>query len=196
MFGQLIFFFELGFLHVLDFQALDHVLFLIVLAIPFASKHWKELIIIVSIFTIGHTISMFIVHMGLAPHSNHWIELLISLSIVVVATKNIFTSKRSLKSHNRNWFYGVVTFVFGTIHGLGFGSYYRLMTPQGGAFESLLGFAFGVEAAQLLVVGIVLLLNAVRNRVIKFEEFFWILLVSALVLIQATRMVIGNILEF
>ncbi|MCY3999148.1 MAG: HupE/UreJ family protein [Flavobacteriaceae bacterium] len=196
MLDQLIFFLELGFFHVLDFKALDHVLFLIVLALPFALKHWKDLIIIVSLFTIGHTISMFIVYVGLVPHSNNWIELLISLSIVVVATKNIFANKKSLKGYNRNGFYWIVTFFFGTVHGLGFGSFYRLVTPQGEAFESLVGFALGVEAAQLLVVSMVVLLNSILNRVIKLEEFFWILLVSALVLIQATRMAIGVIIEF
>ncbi|MCY4161625.1 MAG: HupE/UreJ family protein [Flavobacteriaceae bacterium] len=195
MIDKLFFFLKLGFNHVLDFTALDHVLFLVVMALPFSLKHWKDLIIIVSIFTIGHSVSMLVVYMGLYPHSMNWIELMISLSIVLVATKNIFTNKKSTRTYDRKWFYWLVTLFFGLIHGFGFGSFFRQASDQGEAFVTLVGFAFGVEVAQLMVVGIVVLLNYILIQRIKVVEFFWLLFVSSIVLIEATRMVIRNIME-
>lgn len=196
MMDQLLFFFRLGLSHVLDFKALDHLLFLVVLALPFSLKHWRDLIIIVTIFTAGHSISMLIVYMGLLPHSMNWIELLISLSIVSVATKNIFTDKKSIRTYTKEWFYWTVTLFFGLVHGFGFGSYFRQITQQGETFESLLGFALGIEVIQLIVVSIVVLLNYLLLQIIKLQELFWVTVVSVLVLIQSTRMVIGNIMEF
>lgn len=193
---QFLFFFKLGFNHVLDFKAIDHMLFLVVLALPFSLKHWMDLIVIVSIFTFGHSFSMLLVSLGVFPHSMSWIELLISLSIVLVATRNIFTDKRTIRNYTKKGFYWSVTLFFGLVHGFGFGSYFRQIAQQGETFEPLLGFAFGVEVVQLIVVGVVILFNYLVLQIVKLQEVFWVKTVSALVLIQSTRMVVRSIMEF
>ncbi|MCY4560806.1 MAG: HupE/UreJ family protein [Flavobacteriaceae bacterium] len=188
------FYFKLGFNHVLDFNALDHILFFVLLALPFALKQWRNLLVLVTLFTIGHTVSLLFAYLGWINQFRGWIELLISLSIVLLAAKNIFTDRKEKITPFKKKFYWMVTLFFGLVHGLGFGGYYRQITPQGEVFSSLLGFALGIEVVQILVVGAVILLNYLIIQVFRVSEFFWVLLSSALILVAASQMLIRSIL--
>lgn len=188
--GQLGFYLELGFNHVLDLKALDHLLFLIVLTLPFSYVRWKDLLITVSIFTIGHTISLILVYFEWIPGSTSWVEFLIALSIGVVATRNLMIDKKFKQPQKRKGFLNIVTLIFGIIHGLGFGGYFRQVVATDQSVISLVGFAFGIEASQILIVGLILGLNFLVYRILKIREHIWILIGSGLVLIPVFRMIL------
>lgn len=188
--SQIGFYLELGFNHVLDLKALDHLLFLIVLTLPFSYVRWKDLLIIVSIFTIGHTISLVAVYAEWIREPTSWVEFLIALSIGVVASRNLLIDKKLKLPQSRKGFLNIVALIFGIIHGLGFGGYFRQVVATDHNFISLLGFALGIEISQVLIVGPILGLNFIAYRILKIREHIWILVGSGLVLIPVFRMML------
>jgi hypothetical protein len=119
-------FLELGLYHIVNFKSYDHILFLVVLTIPYLFKDWKRLLLLVSSFTLGHTLSLLLGVYDIVNLNVNVTEWLIPFTIIVMALYNIFTSGKSSKYSNPIVLFSVVLF-FGFIHGLGFAN----------AFESL-----------------------------------------------------------
>ncbi len=134
-----------GFVHVVPLGA-DHILF--VLGLFLMSRKLRVLIWQVSTFTVAHTITLGLATLGLVNVSGVLVEPIIAGSIIVIALENIFLPRYS------PWRL-LVVFIFGLIHGLGFaGALSRLDLPDTSLLVSLVGFNVGVEAGQLLVIGI------------------------------------------
>src|SRR5215470_11321578 len=105
---------HLGFLHILD--GTDHLLFLLCLVIPF--RRMRALVLIVTAFTVAHSVTLIGSAYGLAPDALWFpplVETLIAISIVYMALENIVGT--SLLHLQRRW---LVTFAFGLVHGFGF----------------------------------------------------------------------------
>ena len=97
---------EYGMNHVLDINAYDHVLFLIVLTIPYVFKNWKRVLLLVSVFTLGHTLSLTLAAYGAVSVSSNLVEFLIPVTILVVALFNVFTAgKGAQKEKDRHFIY-------------------------------------------------------------------------------------------
>lgn len=171
---------KLGLHHVLDWQAYDHILFLIVLVAAYTFSSWKKIFILVSLFTIGHTLSLLLASYNVVSVSNTWIEFLIPTTILIAAVYNLFTSGKRRHSESFGLYY-VITIFFGLIHGFGFASYFKIINDDG-AILPLLEFALGIELAQLIVVIIVLFVSFVFQRIFRFNKRDWILVVSAIVI--------------
>ena len=173
---------EYGMNHVLDINAYDHVLFLIVLTIPYVFKDWKRVIILVSIFTIGHTLSLALAAYEAVSVSAKLVEFLIPVTILIVAVFNVFTSGRNPKKA-RIGVLSLSTLFFGLIHGLGFAREFRMFI---GSIDSklipLLEFALGIEIAQIIVVFMVLFLGFLFQTVFRFSKKDWILVISSIVI--------------
>ena len=141
-------FVELGFFHILD--GMDHLLFLLCLIIPF--RRFRPLVLVVTSFTIAHSITLIASALGLAPKALWFpplVEMLIALSIVYMALENVIGAKVE-----RRW---MIAFGFGLVHGLGFSFALQQTLQFAGShfFTSLVSFNAGVELGQLLVLAIV-----------------------------------------
>jgi len=184
---------EIGLRHVLDLSAYDHVLFLIALTVPYAFKDWKRLLLLVSIFTIGHTLALLLSVFGVIIIKGNLVEFLIPITILIVAFFNLFTAGKSSKNESIS----VVVFItlfFGIIHGLGFASYFKSLL--GGSPQSKLlplsEFALGIEAAQIIVVFVVLILSYIVQTFFRFSKRDWTLVMSSFIIGVVLPMIIKS----
>ena len=171
---------KLGLTHVLDWQAYDHVLFLIVLVAAYNFSNWKRIIILVSLFTLGHTFSLLLANFNMVLVSSKWIEFLIPVTILITAIYNLGASGKNNRSEKVGLFY-VITLFFGLIHGFGFATYFKMISG-GNEILPLLEFALGVEIAQIIVVGAVLILNFIFQTIFRFSKRDWVLVISSIVI--------------
>ena len=186
-------YFQIGLKHVLDVDSYDHVLFLIALATPFSFKDWKRIVLLVSLFTIGHTMALLLSVFGIIAFKVSVIELLIPITILITAIYNLLTASKSNKNRGLNLIFFITPF-FGIIHGLGFSNYFKSILG-GNAVSKLLPlseFALGIEAAQIVVVFIVLILSYTVQTVFRFSRRDWALVFSAFVIGVVLPMIIGN----
>jgi hypothetical protein len=179
---NLIFFSREGLFHVLDWNAYDHILFLIALAVVYEFGNWKKVIWLISLFTIGHTLSLILAAYKIVSVDSKWIEFLIPVTIIVTAIFNIFYVRKSTKQlkTNINLFFALF---FGLIHGLGFSSYFRILIGKSESkFIPLLEFALGVELAQIIIVLIILILGFIFQTIFRFSKRDWIIIISSIVI--------------
>ena len=187
---QLWFYWLLGFRHVLDWNGLDHFYFLIVLTLPFTSSDWKKLLWWVTLFTLGHCFSLFAAHMQWVQVPVAWVEFLIPVTIIITAIPVLLQKPRTARKKQR--YAEPITLIFGLIHGLGFGRYFSQIVLEEEATQALVFFAFGVEIAQLLIVGGMLLVNGTVLFFFNKSKTKWRWIIAAMVLSQALGMAIGN----
>lgn len=188
-------YFETGLRHVLDINAYDHILFLVVLTVPYTFKEWKNVLLLVSIFTIGHTLSLMLSVYGVVRVNAGVVEFLIPITILITALFNIIKSgKKSQKNSNSLNFIAIVTLFFGLIHGLGFSNYFKLILDKNAddKFLPLLEFALGIEAAQLIIVLCVLILAYILSEFFKLNRRDWVLVTSAFVAGVVVPMIMHN----
>lgn len=186
-------YFNVGLRHVLDINAYDHVLFLIALVVPYAFKDWKRVLLLVTLFTAGHTLSLMLSVYGIVYIKANLVEFLIPITILVTALFHLFTAGKSSKNESVS-FVAFVTLFFGIIHGLGFSNYFKTILP-GGASDKLLPlleFALGIEAAQIIVVLVVLILSYIIQTFFRFSKRDWTLVMSAFVIGVVLPMIISS----
>ena len=179
---SLIFFLKEGLFHVLDWSAYDHVLFLVALAVVYDFKNWKKLIWLISLFTIGHTLSLILAAYKIVSVDTKWIEFLIPVTIIITAVVNILYVKNTTKQLKTNTNL-VFALFFGLIHGLGFSGYFKMLIGTSESkFLPLLEFALGVEIAQIIVVLIILILGFIFQTLFRFSKRDYILIISSIVI--------------
>lgn len=178
-------FLELGFEHITDPQGYDHILFVVALAALYQYRQWKPLGIMVTAFTLGHSITLALTTLGAQLMSGTWIEFLIPVTIFIAAISNYFYKQpeagvqTGLRAYRLQ--YGLAAF-FGLIHGMGFSNYLReLMGSSRSILTELLAFNLGLEIGQLLIVSLVLVLNYIFVLRFNVKQREWVLLVSGAV---------------
>lgn len=175
------FYIKLGLEHVLDLGAYDHILFLAALAVPFAFKSWKQVVILATIFTVAHCTSLGLSAYGVLQVDVQLIEFLIPVTIALTALFNIY---RALKKEGNTgiFFTGLATAFFGLIHGFGFSNYFNmLMAEEEHKLGPLLGFAAGIELSQVAIIMIVLLLVWLLQDVLGLKKHYFVLGASILI---------------
>jgi len=174
-------FLTLGLNHVLDWQAYDHILFLIVLTVVYTLSNWKKVLWLITLFTIGHTITLALAAYNMLAIDIDIVEFLIPVTILITAFVNILTVKKQQTSNiNINLFFA---FFFGLIHGLGFSNYFRMIVEDADAkLAPLIEFAIGIELAQVIIVLGILVVGYIAQKVIKISRRDWILVLSAIVI--------------
>jgi len=170
----------LGLEHVLDWGAYDHVLFLIALSASYSFHSWKRLLLLVTLFTLGHTISLLLAHFNVVMINSGLVECLIPITILFTALYNVFTASNTAKARAVYLLYGLTLF-FGLIHGFGFATYYQMISVDA-SIAPLLMFALGVELSQIIVVLIVLMVAFATAQWFKVRRRDWILVVSAIII--------------
>lgn len=182
-----------GINHVLDINGYDHVLFLMVLTVPYLFKDWKRVLFLVTTFTLGHTLSLVLAAFNVIRINVSWVEFLIPVTIILVAVFNVFTAGKSPQKNK----IGVLffsTLFFGLIHGLGFAREFQLMVgASDNKWAVLFEFAIGIEMAQVIIVFIVLIVSYIMQTVFRFSRRDWMLVVSSIVIGMAIPMVLERI---
>ena len=172
--------FFIGFDHIMDIQALDHTLFILVLVVAYDSSQIKKIIFLVTAFTIGHSVTLALSALELISFNQKIIEFSIPLTIFLTALNNIVNRKESKKKFvSSNYIIGLV---FGLIHGLGFANYLKALLFKGNIVFELFAFNVGIEIAQIILVFVFLFLSFLFSRFVFSKREDWILFVSALIM--------------
>jgi HupE / UreJ protein len=177
--GDFGFYFSLGWEHIISADALDHQLFIAALAAIYLLKDWRQVLILVTAFTIGHSLTLALSVLDIARFPTKWVEFLIPVTIVITAISNLFQKKFTARSVSINYF---LALFFGLIHGMGFANSLRVMLASDQNLGwSLLGFNLGLELGQIVVVLILLLLAHVVVNLARVNRKEWVIFLSAAV---------------
>lgn len=186
------FYFVEGWRHIISPDALDHQLFILALAIIYTFKEWKQVLVLVTAFTIGHSLTLALSVFDLIRISSSWVEFLIPLTIVCTAGWNVLRrSQPDRRQIHTNYF---LALFFGLVHGLGFANTIRLMLASDESVGTgLLGFNLGLEAGQVIVVLAILLITMLVVGRIRIPQRIYIFVVSALVFLLSLKMALERI---
>ena len=183
---------EYGINHVLDINAYDHVLFLIVLTVPYVFKDWKRVLLLVSMFTLGHTLSLILAAYNVVTVNATVVEFLIPITILIVAIFNVFTSGKGAQREKVGILF-LSTLFFGLVHGLGFAREFQmLLGDTDNKLVMLLEFALGIEIAQIIIVFLVLFLGYIVQTIFRFTKRDWIMVISAIVVGLVIPMILNS----
>lgn len=168
-------YFELGWQHILDWQGYDHILFITALCGVYLLKDWKKVLILVTAFTIGHSITLALSVFNKVLIPSVWIEFFIPVTIVITGLFNIIKSNKS----QLNSLY-LFALIFGLIHGLGFSNYLKsLLGKSNNVVAELLAFNIGLEFGQIIIVICVLFLSFTLINIMKVHKRDWNLFLSS-----------------
>lgn len=175
-------YFDLGKDHILDYKnGYDHILFVIALCALYLSRDWRQVLILITAFTIGHSITLALSTLRIVNVRVELIEFLIPLTIFITAISNLFRNENNLsgKSIYINYFYAAF---FGLIHGLGFSNYLRsILGKDKTIFVQLLSFNLGLELGQLIIVGIFMFAGFILVDLCNLNRRDWKMVISSAV---------------
>jgi len=178
---------EIGFQHISDWRGIDHILFLAALCLRYQFSDWKKLLVLVTAFTIGHSITLALSVLSFIDVPGNWIEFLIPVTILITAVSNIFVKKFNFPTR-----FPVIYFFalfFGCVHGLGFSNYLKSMLGNSsGVLPRLLAFNLGLEIGQLLIVLIILVISLVTVHLFRCNRREYILYFSGAISALALQM--------
>ena len=185
------FYFSLGWEHIISKAALDHQLFIAALAAIYLLSDWKQVLILVTAFTIGHSLTLALSVFDVIRFDSRWVEFLIPCTIVITALSNLLQKKFTAKSIRINYF---LALAFGLIHGMGFANSIRfIMADDQNLGLSLFGFNVGLEAGQIVVVAVLLAVSYAIIKLLKVNRREWVIFLSAAVFSIALKMALERI---
>lgn len=194
---------QLGFTHIADLAGYDHILFIVALCAIYRLSEWKKVAILVTAFTIGHSLTLALAALGIIPINQPWVEFLIPVTIVITALYNVWVHRFDQgelpglfnRQLNANYFFALA---FGLIHGMGFSNFFRATLMPGEESKLLLqlfAFNIGVELGQLCIVAVILLASFLALQLFAVRQRSWNLFVSGaafgLALVMALERVPG-----
>lgn len=184
-------YFEIGYRHIADLRGIDHILFVAALCIRYQFEDWRKILILVTAFTIGHSITLALSVFNLVQYSVKWIEFLIPVTIVITAVSNVFVKKFVFRSRFPLIYF--LALFFGLVHGLGFSSYLKsLLGTEHNVVWQLLAFNVGLEAGQLLIVSVILLISFISVHILKVNRREYLLAISAGIFALALQMAVDR----
>ncbi|WP_158827143.1 HupE/UreJ family protein [Mucilaginibacter lacusdianchii] len=170
-------YFELGWQHICDWQGYDHILFVTALCGVYLLADWRKVLILVTAFTIGHSLTLALSALNVLHINTSLIEFLIPVTIVITSFINITRKKRSPSTVKLTY---ALALFFGLIHGLGFSNYLKsLLGKSQNIVPQLFAFNIGLEFGQLLIVTVVLLLAFVMLNLMRIQRREWTLFLSS-----------------
>lgn len=184
-------YFGLGWDHIISRDALDHILFIIALAVIYRLENWKQVVVLVTAFTIGHFLTLFLSVTDVIRVNSDWVEFLIPLTIVITAGRNLFQRDFAPRLLSVNYF---LALFFGLIHGLGYANAIRFVLVEEQSLGwSLFAFNLGLEIGQIIVVLCALFLGEAVLRYTGISRRLWVAVVSSIVLLLSLNLVIDRI---
>lgn len=191
MMQDFLFYLNLGWEHIISLDALDHQLFVLALIAVYSYSDWKKILVLVTAFTIGHSVTLALSILDIVRVPSDWVEFLIPLTIVLTALGNIVMKNKKQSQSKLNYY---LALFFGLIHGMGFANTARVMIAKSQSIAlPLLGFNVGLEIGQIaIVLGILVLLFILLN-LFKINKKDWILFVSSGVFALSLKMTLERI---
>ena len=169
---------RLGFEHISDLAGLDHILFLVALCAVYRVAQWRRLTVLVTAFTVGHSVTLALSSLGAFSIPSNIIEFLIPTTILATALHNVMSRSSAETTSGMGKNYAMALF-FGFIHGMGFSNFFRaLLMRDDSIFVPLLGFNLGIELGQLMVVGVIVGVSYIFLNVIGTKHRDWNVFIS------------------
>jgi hypothetical protein len=184
-------YFEKGLRHILDPNAYNHILFLVVLLIPYSFYEWKKVFLIITIFTISHSLGLLISIFDVIVTKADLVVFIIPFAVFLTGLYNLFTVRKSANQLNISFLVFLVLFV-GIIHGLGFSEKFKIMVgdaPQS-RLVPLAEFGLGIECIQIVVAFAVLMISYISQAFFRISRYNLILVISAFVIGVVLPMII------
>ncbi|GAA5040340.1 hypothetical protein GCM10011506_40700 [Marivirga lumbricoides] len=173
-------YFDLGFEHILDINGYDHILFVLALAAVYLLRDWKKVLILVTAFTIGHSVTLALSTLNYVVIQPEVIEFLIPVTIFITAFANLFKKEKSLKQSGNMQLNYIFALVFGLIHGLGFSNYLKsLLGKNSSIVGELLAFNLGLEVGQIIIVVCFLIISFIFIDLFGMKRRDWVLIISS-----------------
>ena len=189
--------FSTGFQHILDWNGYDHILYIMALCVLFSLKDWKKLLVLVTAFTVGHSLTLVLSTWEIISIRQSFIEVLIPLTIIITCLVNIVYHKKlqtpqTKINYNLNY---SLALIFGFIHGMGFSYLLKsLLGKEEKILFPLLSFNLGLETGQIIIVGTMLLFSVFLARFTRIKKADGILIISSAVLLVSTLLFIQQLI--
>ncbi len=185
-------YFQLGAEHILDVKGYDHILFVVALTSIYVLKDWKRVLILVTAFTIGHSITLALATLHVINFNSDLVEFLIPVTIFLTAIANLLRKRAELSTKKVQLNYWMALF-FGLIHGMGFSNYLRsLLGSDKTIFTQLLAFNLGLEVGQIVIVISFMALSFLFVGIFGVARRDWKLVISSGVAAIATTLMIST----
>jgi hypothetical protein len=188
-------YFQLGWQHIVAWDGYDHILFITALCAVYLLRDWKRVLILVTAFTVGHSVTLALSLLNVVRVSTHLVEFLIPVTIFITALFNIIRQPEMEQPEavQLNYFFALF---FGLIHGMGFSSYLKsLLGTSTNIVKPLLSFNLGLEFGQVLVVIVVLLIAGIIVNVTGVKRRDWTMFLSSAIFGIAFMMAIDRFKE-
>jgi hypothetical protein len=185
-------FFPMGIGHITDLNGLDHILFITALCLRYMIGDWKKLLILVTAFTIGHSITLALSTLNIISISRNWTEFFIAITILITAFNNCFVKDFTFKTKYPTIYFFAL--FFGLIHGLGFSSLLKSMLGKDQSIVvQLLAFNLGLEVGQLIIVACILIISFLLINFFKINRKLYLIFVSGGIAALALEMAIERL---
>jgi HupE / UreJ protein len=182
---------QLGFDHITDPNGYDHILFVVALCAIYSFQDWRKVLILITAFTVGHSVTLALATLQLITYRSDIIELLIPITIFITALSNYWQNKAG-ENQTPRLRYGLAV-CFGLIHGMGFSNYLRsLLGEAQNILTPLFAFNLGLEIGQLVIVAIAIAVATVAVNLLNVKRFTWNHLVSGIVAGMALSLILGH----
>lgn len=168
---------SLGIDHIADFKGYDHILFIATLCGVYVLSEWKSILILITAFTIGHSLSLAATVLQWIQVNPEWIEFLIPVTIFLTSFGNLFKKQGNVSPLFQKIKY-VLALCFGLIHGLGFSNYLKALLEPDNLLFPLFSFNVGIEIGQLLIVTTVISVAYIVTQWFKAAQRDWNLIIS------------------
>lgn len=174
---------EYGIHHILNINAYDHILFLIVLTVPYAFKDWKRVFLLITMFALGHTLSLILAIYNIIYVKVSLIQFLIPIIILVIAVFNVFTAGKGPQKGKVGVLFLSALF-FGLLHGFAFVREFNAMLANTSHHKLvvILELALGIEIAQIIMAFIILFLGYLAQTLFRFSRRDWVMVLSSVVI--------------
>lgn len=182
---------QLGVEHISDLDAYDHMLFVVSLCALYIYTQWKEVLILVTAFTLGHSITLILSVLNLVNIPSDIIETLIPITILITALYNLPEKKPNLGLGWFNFHY-LIALLFGLIHGMGFANYLKSLLGSSGKTLPLFAFNVGIEIGQIGIVILYFLLYFTLSKILNFKHRPWVLFISGGIAALSLSMIFGE----
>ena len=180
---------SLGFKHIINISAYDHIVFVLALCAAYSFSELKKVLILITAFTIGHSISLALSTLEYVVIPADIIEFLIPVTILITAVSNLFPSHKG----NRQKVVYAIALVFGLIHGMGFSNYLKqLLGSEVSIVKPLLSFNVGLEIGQILILSIYFLIFGISSKYLKLRFNSWKIFISGAAAGIALTLLIQN----
>ncbi|HXL58321.1 MAG TPA: HupE/UreJ family protein [Chitinophagaceae bacterium] len=185
-------FFPMGIEHITDLNGLDHILFIAALCLRYMISDWKKLLILVTAFTIEHSITLALSTLNIITISRSWTEFFIAVTILITAFNNCFVKDFTFKTKYPTIYFFAL--FFGLIHGLGFSTLLKSMLGKDQSIVvQLLAFNLGLETGQLIIVACILIISFVLINFFRVNRKLYLLFVSGGIATLALEMAIERL---